>query len=706
MGKVLGLDLGSNSIGWAVVDTEQKSILGVGVRVFPEGVDKPGESNEKSKNSTRQEKRMARRQTFRRKIRKISLLKALINFDMCPFTINQLMEWKNGQGFPSQNKAENRKIFNWLCMNPYKLRAKGLVENLTRMEFGRILYHIIQRRGFKSGRKLSDTGAMFKGKEDKQDQASGIIGIDQSQNEMQGFDTYGSFLNHMQETEGKVRGRFMLRSEYVNEFALLWDKQAGQLGLDNEMVSIKQRRFIGNPDSYSNRRKIARLQEFGEDYSLVRKKSPCGTMNESYIEITREIPLGEYLGNPEKGLLFFQRPLRSQKGLVLKCSLESYTILDKGKWITRGKKVSAVSHPVFELFRMHKFINNLEYNQGNHLTPVERVFLADFLRTTTKTKLTVADLKKQLELENFQFNYPDDTKVPLCYTISSIVDLFDISLLSDSKKMEQIWHDLYFYDDFELLYTKFINSYGFDQSEKMKNRLKSITLKEGSGRLSVKAMKNIHPFLIDGEREAFSVILGGVKNVFGNSWANQNQIKIIDKVSSIWSKDINADKKLEEIKYFLVHDCSATEKTLRKLYHPSRDIHRADTGTNLLSLPENIRNPIVQQALHETRRVVNAITKQYLPNGERFDSIRVELARELKQAKAQRTQNTNRNKENERINDRARQRLDEYGLSHSRQNVHNIFCLKNWSEMVLPNAPIPGEHCPLQTYWEAITVCR
>ena len=690
MGKVLGLDLGSNSIGWAVIDDEQKSILGAGVRVFPEGVAEKGNSREESKNSQRRARRMARRQTFRRKIRKIKLLKTLIDYDMCPFTLDQLRAWKKGQGFPLSNKPDSGEIYNWLRMNPYKLRSKGLVENLTRMEFGRVIYHLIQRRGFKSGRKLSDTGAMFKGKEDKQDPASGIIGIDQSQKEMQGFDTYGSFLNHMKETGGRVRGRFMLRSEYVNEFGILWDKQAGQLGLDKKVVSIKQRRFIGNPDSYSNRRKITRLEKFGEEYTLVRKKSPCGTIDESYIEITRRIPLGEYLGDPEKGLLFFQHPLRSQKGLVSKCSLESYTILDKVKWITRGKKVSAVSHPVFELFRMHKFINNLEYNQGNRLTSKERVFLADFLKTTTKTKLTVADLKKQLELENFQFNYPDDTKVPLCYTISSSVNLLGKSLLSDTDKMELIWHDLYFYDDFELLYTKFINSYGLDQSEKLKNRLKSITLKEGYGRLSVKAMKNILPFLIDGEREAFAVILGGVKNVFGNSWANQNPKDIIDKISSVWSKEIDADKKLEEIKYFLVHDCSVIEKTLRKLYHPSRDIHHVDTESNLLSLPENIRNPIVQQALHETRRVVNAVTKQYLPNGERFDRIKVELARELKQAKSQRIQNTNRNKENERINGRARLRLDEYGLSHSRQNIHKYLLFEELERNGTAQCPYTG----------------
>lgn len=34
MGRILGLDLGTNSIGWAIVDTDQNKIVDCGVRVF------------------------------------------------------------------------------------------------------------------------------------------------------------------------------------------------------------------------------------------------------------------------------------------------------------------------------------------------------------------------------------------------------------------------------------------------------------------------------------------------------------------------------------------------------------------------------------------------------------------------------------------------------------------------------------------------
>ena len=43
----LGLDLGPNSIGWAVVDETQRKIVAAGVRVFPEGVDRDQQGGEK-----------------------------------------------------------------------------------------------------------------------------------------------------------------------------------------------------------------------------------------------------------------------------------------------------------------------------------------------------------------------------------------------------------------------------------------------------------------------------------------------------------------------------------------------------------------------------------------------------------------------------------------------------------------------------------
>ena len=58
----LGLDLGTNSIGWALLNEDQEKIVAAGVRVFPEGVDRDQQGGEKSKSQTRRVARGTRHQ--------------------------------------------------------------------------------------------------------------------------------------------------------------------------------------------------------------------------------------------------------------------------------------------------------------------------------------------------------------------------------------------------------------------------------------------------------------------------------------------------------------------------------------------------------------------------------------------------------------------------------------------------------------------
>ena len=82
MGKlVLGLDLGPNSIGWALVNDEPKSpseskLINLGVRVFPEGVDNFDTSKELSRSEDRRIARGMRRQ-IRRRANRRHLLKQM-----------------------------------------------------------------------------------------------------------------------------------------------------------------------------------------------------------------------------------------------------------------------------------------------------------------------------------------------------------------------------------------------------------------------------------------------------------------------------------------------------------------------------------------------------------------------------------------------------------------------------------------------------
>ena len=67
--RTLGLDIGTNSIGWGIVDEREQKIQNCGVYIFPEGV-KRKKGNESPKASERTGFRSARRLKFRRKLRK------------------------------------------------------------------------------------------------------------------------------------------------------------------------------------------------------------------------------------------------------------------------------------------------------------------------------------------------------------------------------------------------------------------------------------------------------------------------------------------------------------------------------------------------------------------------------------------------------------------------------------------------------------
>ena len=138
MTKILGLDLGTNSIGWALIDSTQHKIIGIGSRIFPMGVENLGDGEgEISKNASRTGARGVRRQFFRRKLRKKILLKALSENKMCPMDANDFEKWKKTKEFPSD------KLANWFELNPYELRQKALNEKLSLEEIGRIFYHLM-----------------------------------------------------------------------------------------------------------------------------------------------------------------------------------------------------------------------------------------------------------------------------------------------------------------------------------------------------------------------------------------------------------------------------------------------------------------------------------------------------------------------------------------------------------------------------------
>ncbi|WP_439882024.1 type II CRISPR RNA-guided endonuclease Cas9 [Pontibacter sp. MBLB2868] len=544
--KILGLDLGTNSIGWSVIDDTAKRILGAGAHIFPVGVNVDAKSKaETSKNAKRGEYRQKRRQLFRRKFRNNLLQKALKQADLMPATLEENDPFWQG------------------C--PYQLRKKALSEPLSSHELGRIIFHLNQRRGFKSNRKSgsNEEGALYKG-------GNGKAGIDGTLEEWQqgGFKTFGSYLASLDPHVQRLRNRYTLRSWFEQEMEEIWHVQ------------------------------------------------------QQYHPHTLTPELKQQLTSPDFGIMFFQRPLKSQKHLVGKCTLEPQ------------KPRVPISHPDFEEFRMWQIINNLQVagpgRFNEQLDDEEKTKLVELFYTKDKNKPT--DIRKKLKLtEDYTFNYEEGEQFTGNETSIKLSKLFgkaawdtlpdEDKTLRTSKTDEKsitkldVWHTLFFAQDSDWLKKYATGKWGFD--EKQLEKLAKTHLKEGYGSLSLKAIRKMLPFLRNGKRYDEAAKLAG--------------------------------------------------------YHHSQ-ISEYKTGLEKLEDPKNLRNPIVQQALLEIRTLVN----QLLPQYGKFDIIRVELARDLKVSATKRADIRIDQLKNRARNERYYQELIKQGVHRPGKNDIDKYQL--WEE--------------------------
>jgi len=142
MTTYLGLDIGIASLGFALIDYDEKSkdgkIVATGVRIFQEALEGKSEKAKKPRNVTRRENRLMRRQIRHRKLKRKFIRDILAGADLLPNNEADVLERKD-KGAPS----------------PWELRAEALNRKLTAYELGIVFTHLSRRTGFFGSPKLS-----------------------------------------------------------------------------------------------------------------------------------------------------------------------------------------------------------------------------------------------------------------------------------------------------------------------------------------------------------------------------------------------------------------------------------------------------------------------------------------------------------------------------------------------------------------------
>lgn len=418
----LALDLGSTSLGWAMVrlnpQNEPSAVIKAGVRIFSDGRNpKDGSSLAVS----RREARAMRRRRDRLLKRKARMMKTLL-----------------AHGFFPQDESARKALER---LEPLALRAKGLDQALLPAEFARALFHINQRRGFKSNRKTDK-------KENDSSALKQAIGQLREAMQASGCRTVGEWLFARHQNGLPIRARY----------------RENRITRDDGKTKIEK-----SYDLYIDRAMIE--AEFDALWAKQAELNPTQFHETARAEL--------------KDCLLHQRPLKPVK--PGRCTLMP------------EEERAPLALPSQQRFRIYQEVNNLRLiREGlteEPLTIAQRDQIVHALET--KAKVTFAQIKKLLGFSG-QFNLEDDKRTELKGNASSTSlskkEHFGAAwAVMEAAQQDCIVMQLLTEENEATLIQWLQVNTGVD--EITAERIANATLPEGYGSLSAKALGKILPEL-------------------------------------------------------------------------------------------------------------------------------------------------------------------------------------------------------------------
>ena len=626
--RILGIDTGTNSLGWAVVDRKDDGtyqLVDKGCLIFQEGV-KVEKGIESSKASERTMHRASRKHYFRRRLRKVEVLKVLVKYGLCPhLSDEELNLWHTRKIYP-----KNDDFMLWqrtndnFDKNPYYYRHLCLTDELDldneqeRFILGRAFYHLAQRRGFLSNR--------LDGSEDDSGTVKDAISDLSAEMEEAHCDYLGEYFYKLYSEKGnKVR----LRTHYTD-----------------------------------------REEHYKKEFFAICAKQKLP--EEMFTELEKA--------------LYFQRPLKSQRSGVGKCTFEP------------RKPRAALSHPFFEEFRMLGVLNNIKVKGPNdrNLRPLnteERTKAEKMFYRKSKPNFDFEDIAKEIAGRNkyqwekdegdkpYKFNYRMSQNVAGCPTITNLRDIFgndykngiaecytlsekkDGTTKSADEMVCDIWNVLYSFSSKEMLKQYAIEKLQLD--EETAEKFSKIKLSKGFASLSLLAVRKILPFLRMGIIYPHAVMLANIPSIIGKAtWERDKEWilgELIPLMSNFNPKETGLEGTLDFcIKDFLRNNYELTSGAADRLYHPSMvETYKDATivgGVYQLGSPRinAIRNPMAMRSLHQVRKVVNQLLQKGIIDN--TTEVHIEYARELNDANMRKAI-SNANKQQEKARKEAAEKI-------------------------------------------------
>jgi CRISPR-associated endonuclease Csn1 len=773
--NILGLDLGTNSIGWALIENDSENekgkILGMGSRIIPmsqEILGEFGKGNSVSQTADRTKYRSIRRLRERNLLRRERLHRVLNVLDFLPehyandidfekrfgkfkddtetklvwkkngkkengkdkfeFAFQttyyeMLDEFKKSQPTLTNKKNEDVKVpYDWTI---YYLRKKALSQKITKEELAWLILNFNQKRGYyqlrgeeeeETSNKLIEFHSL-KIVDVIADESHGKNGelwyslilengwVYRRSSKTSMFDWKDKTRNFIVTTdlnddgsikidkEGNEKRSFRAPSD--NDWTLIKKKTEQELDRSNKTVGIFiYETLLKNPNQKIRGQLIRTIErkyykeELKEILEMQIKLQPHLFSDELYNACIREL----YKNNEEhqfqlskrdfvhlflNDIIFYHRPLRSQKSSIGNCTLEYNTYKINGKEKQIYSKAIPKSNPYYQEFRIWQWMYNLSIYKKEDDKNVTKDFLRnsedieklfDFLNNRKEIEqkpllkyfLEKKGLKsKELsnEIEKYRWNYVEDKKYPCNETatlirmrLGKIPNVLDNFLTRDIEF--KLWHIIYSVTD-KIEYEKALRKFALKHtihSEAFVEAFKKFPpFKSDYGSYSEKAIKKLLPLLRTGKYWKWDNIdkktQTRIDRILSGEFDKEIQNRVREKAISLTEQNHFQGLQLWLASY-VVYDRHSEASNISK-WNTIEDLKIFLNEFKQHSL----RNPIVEQVLTETLRVVKDIWDKY-GNGTKdfIDEIHIELGRDMKNNADDRKRMTNQISENENTN--------------------------------------------------------
>ncbi len=791
MKKILGLDLGTNSIGWAQIqldfDKKQGEILGLGSRIIPMTQDILGKfdagqtiSQTAGRTGYRGIRRSYQRDNLRRERlhRVLHILGCLpehyknsIDFEkrlgqFIPNSEVKLPYRKNEDGTHSfifqesfdemilafKANGHNKKIpYDWTL---YYLRKKALSQKISKEELAWILLNFNQKRGYYQLR-----GEEEEVSKDKIEEfyALKVAAVEATDDRNAKGVWYNVILENgwiyrrqskepLFEWKGKTKEFIVTTTLDVNGH-IKTDKEGNEkrsfkaVDSEKDWIAIKKKTENDIDDSNKTvgtyifdellkdpKRKIRgklvktierkyykqeleqilekQLQEHNSTFSTTALEN-CTLELYPRNEAHQKMLLSkDFMHLFVTDIIFYQRPLKSKKSSIADCPYEFRIYKKKDKWIQQSLKCIPKSNPIYQEFRLWQFIYNLKIYQkegkkdNKPVTDMDvtEQFLSDekaYVSLYEKLRITKEINQKQflsffkLKETTHRWNFPEDKKYPCGESYSQIanrlnkIDDVDTATFLTKETLQRLWHLIYSVTDkqeYEQALITFATKHNLAIATFVESFKRFPPFESAYGSYSEKAIKKLLPLMRIGshwnEIDIAEATKERIRTITERLKTIQYNVDKIDTVSDddipkrllkSFAKEKNKENPLKGLNTYQA--CYAVYNRHSEIGDITQWQQPADIDRYLKTFKQHsLRNPIVEQVVLETLRVVKDIWITY---GEKetvdgklsykplFDEIHVELGREMKNDKKTRERISKSNTERENTNERIKAILEE-----------------------------------------------